>query len=351
MKKLAILSPLVILMASTSLAQDSCIVRPSCADMGYTKTVSDCSGKTTLKCPFDLTKVSCEDGDSSSGGEWDWENSISCSELNYTEVTLNGLELYKMPLGTKGCYLHLGGQSYTSTVKLYVLDAEDNILPGSGYSGYVYGSTTTCVDDKTTIAVGNITTGGLSSSNTCMFIPYKGGFMVKDTSSCEVGDYYLDDNTCTSSLVGKAIGVVIDAENRKIISIKPTAYTQFATSLSDYESVYSSLTSTTNGKGNTNKLIAAGIDKFPAAKYCNDLTDGGKSWYLPATDEIVVPQTLAPKINSSLAPSVVGGAKVLTSTSWGATRIDCKYVNREGTTYCEANIGGNTTFVLCVAKY
>ncbi|MBQ9731959.1 MAG: hypothetical protein IJV97_02595 [Alphaproteobacteria bacterium] len=331
----------------TTISAQTCTAAPSCADMGYTKTVSDCSGKTTLKCPFDLTKVSCEDGDSSSGGEWDWENSISCSELNYTEVTLNGLELYKMPLGTKGCYLHLGGQSYTSTVKLYVLDAEDNILPGSGYSGSVYGSTTTCVDDKTTIAVGNITTGSLSSSNTCMFIPYKGGFTVKDTSSCEVGDYYLDDNTCTSSLVGKAIGVVIDAKNRKIASLKPTS-TKFATSLSDYESVYSSLTSTTDGKGNTNKLIAAGVDKFPAAKYCNDLTDGGKSWYLPATDEIVVPQALAKKINNSLSSSVTSSARVLTSTSWGATYIYCKYVNKEGTTWSEANF---TQFVLCIAKY
>ena len=65
MKKLAILSPLVILMASTSLAQDSCIVRPSCADMGYTKTESQCEGKDSIKCPFDLTALFCHENESS----------------------------------------------------------------------------------------------------------------------------------------------------------------------------------------------------------------------------------------------------------------------------------------------
>ena len=62
MKKIVILSMLMLVMASTSSAQDSCIVRPSCADMGYTKTETDCEGKTTLKCPFDLSAVSCEVG-------------------------------------------------------------------------------------------------------------------------------------------------------------------------------------------------------------------------------------------------------------------------------------------------
>ena len=45
----------------TTISAQTCTAAPSCADMGYTKTVSDCSGKNTLKCPFDLTKVSCEE--------------------------------------------------------------------------------------------------------------------------------------------------------------------------------------------------------------------------------------------------------------------------------------------------
>ena len=40
----------------------TCTVAPSCADMGYDKTAADCEGKKMLKCPFDLTAVSCEEG-------------------------------------------------------------------------------------------------------------------------------------------------------------------------------------------------------------------------------------------------------------------------------------------------
>ena len=71
MKKIsAILSPMVILMASTSLAQDSCIRRPSCEDMGYNKSVADCAGKTTLKCPFNLDMVSCSASEAAIECDW-----------------------------------------------------------------------------------------------------------------------------------------------------------------------------------------------------------------------------------------------------------------------------------------
>ena len=37
----------------------TCIKTPSCADLGYTKTEADCTGKTILKCPLDNTQVYC----------------------------------------------------------------------------------------------------------------------------------------------------------------------------------------------------------------------------------------------------------------------------------------------------
>ena len=37
----------------------TCIKTPSCADLGYTKTEADCSGKTILKCPLDNSQVYC----------------------------------------------------------------------------------------------------------------------------------------------------------------------------------------------------------------------------------------------------------------------------------------------------
>lgn len=38
-----------------------CAVPPSCEELGFTMTTSQCSEKTTLKCPFDRTKVFCHE--------------------------------------------------------------------------------------------------------------------------------------------------------------------------------------------------------------------------------------------------------------------------------------------------
>ena len=71
MKKLAILSPLVLL-ATTALAQDStCILQPSCSQLGYTSAEADCGTAKVLRCPFDVSQVACLSGgsDGGSGGE------------------------------------------------------------------------------------------------------------------------------------------------------------------------------------------------------------------------------------------------------------------------------------------
>ena len=73
MKKLAILSPLVLL-ATTSLAQDStCILQPSCSQLGYTSAEADCGTAKVLRCPFDVSQVAClssgNDGGSGAGGD------------------------------------------------------------------------------------------------------------------------------------------------------------------------------------------------------------------------------------------------------------------------------------------
>ncbi len=73
MKKLAILSPLVLL-ATTALAQDStCILQPSCSQLGYTSAEADCGTAKVLRCPFDVSQVAClsggSDGGSGAGGD------------------------------------------------------------------------------------------------------------------------------------------------------------------------------------------------------------------------------------------------------------------------------------------
>ena len=55
--------------SSQTLAQ-SCAIAPTCESLGYTQSASDCSGKPTLKCPFDTTKMFC----------LETENAASCDK-------------------------------------------------------------------------------------------------------------------------------------------------------------------------------------------------------------------------------------------------------------------------------
>ena len=47
--------------SGAALAAVDCATPPSCAEMGYTMTADDCDGKDTLKCPFNLSEVFCND--------------------------------------------------------------------------------------------------------------------------------------------------------------------------------------------------------------------------------------------------------------------------------------------------
>ena len=51
----------------------SCTTAPSCSELGYTKSASDCAGKTILYCPFDRTKAYCVD-------------EITCASLGFTDT-------------------------------------------------------------------------------------------------------------------------------------------------------------------------------------------------------------------------------------------------------------------------
>lgn len=58
MKKLLLASVLGV-MALPAYAAVDCQTLPSCADLGYTYSASDCKGVSTVKCPFDKTKLFC----------------------------------------------------------------------------------------------------------------------------------------------------------------------------------------------------------------------------------------------------------------------------------------------------
>lgn len=63
------------LTAASAAQAQTCTTAPSCTELGYTKTVSQCSGKHTLKCPFDSAAVSCEDN-----------VIITCDSLGFTDT-------------------------------------------------------------------------------------------------------------------------------------------------------------------------------------------------------------------------------------------------------------------------
>lgn len=83
----------------------TCVTPPSCYSLGYTKTVSQCSGKAMLKCPLDTSMVFCDNSSSSSGGTttscpsgYFPYNDIypSCNETNKTKLEQHST--------AKGCY-------------------------------------------------------------------------------------------------------------------------------------------------------------------------------------------------------------------------------------------------------
>ncbi|MBQ8661419.1 MAG: tail fiber protein [Alphaproteobacteria bacterium] len=66
-------SAAVLLVTAAEASAQSCTTAPSCSALGYTKSVSQCSGKAMIKCPFDTALVFCEDGP-------------SCDSLGFTDT-------------------------------------------------------------------------------------------------------------------------------------------------------------------------------------------------------------------------------------------------------------------------
>lgn len=54
-------STLGLILTIGTLHAAECTQAPDCANLGYTKTASDCSGMASIKCPFDTSKVFCDE--------------------------------------------------------------------------------------------------------------------------------------------------------------------------------------------------------------------------------------------------------------------------------------------------
>lgn len=59
-KEVILLSTVLTLMTSGQVWAAACATPPDCASLGYTMNVSECGGRTALKCPSDPSKVWCD---------------------------------------------------------------------------------------------------------------------------------------------------------------------------------------------------------------------------------------------------------------------------------------------------
>ncbi len=282
MKKLAILSPLVILMASTSLAQDSCIVRPSCADMGYTKTEADCSGKITLKCPFDLTKVSCEDDQENNTEDNDFSNNIAdffSLENIITDQADNLLPLVGITHNSNNTSTGF----YMTTYPFCTISSMSDIN--------FHSASPRCYKKD------DILSFYYASDQTISIIPVDN--KLKPQEECEDGDYYYEDSTCSGFKFSSKtpIGIVVDSDKHLVAGLAVLDQGHFwgfnedngnMENIPDVTDVAAGQTDIDfNGKENTNAIVSAypnGEDFY--ANICSSLTLGGKEWYLPAEGEL-----------------------------------------------------------------
>ncbi len=351
MKKLAILSPLVILMASTSLAQDSCIVRPSCADMGYTKTIDDCSGKTTLKCPFDLTAVSCEEIIDPQFFEWKYK--IACSDLPY--VLEDSIYYYTAP--SDCCFFAGYSGGYSSSTKMNIKTPDGTIILDTS----AYGPEHFCLKKGYQF--------GVSTKGNCFVM--SNNDIYKPKEECEVGDYYYSDDTCANfvSSTKTRLGVVFDEENKLVFPLKsngkPDTGGRSIWSSNDYTSI-SNYTSNPendlNGLQNTiNGYTESATGPF---KTCYERATGGKQWYVPSAGEII---KLALAHNEAINTPLIGSSYIdttdttkvwvyLTSTEYDKTYAwaynpDKKKLEKVSKATNNSMITTRETVALCIFTY
>ena len=133
MKKLILSCSLLALTAPAYAALD-CAPLPDCEDFGYVYTADDCDGQSTLKCPFDQTKLYCTEPSSS----------VTCK---VGSILYNDLKCYdEVPSGKTAIAV-----VFDSSKRLAIaMDHKNNIKWGgygtdiSGLDNCTYSNYTTC---------------------------------------------------------------------------------------------------------------------------------------------------------------------------------------------------------------
>jgi len=117
------------------------------------------------------------------------------------------------------------------------------------------------------------------------------------------GGYYIGNITVPSG-AGEGVYAVIMAGKESEASL------QWKTARTATDNA----TSTTDGRANTDAMIAAGIELHPAAEWCVNYTlDGYNDWYLPAKDELHLAYTNR---------AGLGALELASSTHWSSTQYN-----------------------------
>ena len=155
--------------------------------------------------------------------------------------------------------------------------------------------------------------------------------------SCNVGDIYYSDDTCSSTYDSSktAIGIVFDDENLQAMALTTgkasnnrnglvwqKSYTNVnIPELQDYSNSTAALKDM-NGKMNTDIILAyanSSGKEYPAVQYCHDLTIGGKEWYLPSAGQLQKITNNRTKITPAI--TATGGDRV-EGSSWSSTEYN-----------------------------
>ena len=87
------------LLGLANVVQAQCVTPPTCAQLGYTKTASECSGHTFLKCPFDMSVGYCDLGTSSTPVV-NVCGTPEVGDILYSDMTCNtNVVISKTPIG------------------------------------------------------------------------------------------------------------------------------------------------------------------------------------------------------------------------------------------------------------
>ena len=140
-------SAAVLLVTAAEASAQTCTEAPGCAELGYTQTASECSGKAMVKCPFDSAKVFC--GVSKSCDELGYTmTAAQCSGRKYvtcpydtskvvcdTSAIIGEIRLWPTATAPKGWKICDGSSLSTTTYSaLYAVIGTTY----GGYSGYFY---------------------------------------------------------------------------------------------------------------------------------------------------------------------------------------------------------------------